>query len=218
MSEFALYSYFRSSASYRVRIALNLKSIPYEYKAVHLLNQGGEQHQEAYRQLNPSHQVPTLVHQGRAIGQSMAIIEYLDQLKPMPRLFPADAYQRALVIQACEIINSGIQPLHNLNVLQELEKQFGANQTKKNEWSAHWLEHGLSTLEAFIAPHAGQYCFGNAVSAADCFIVPHFHSCSRYGVSLTPYPTLTRIAASCKDLAPFKQAAPEVQPDTPKTP
>lgn len=216
MNEFVLYSYYRSSASYRVRIALNIKNIPFEYRAVHLLNQGGEQHSDDYRQLNPSREVPTLVHKGRALGQSMAIINYLDQIWPEPRLFPDDPYQRALVIQACEIINSGAQPLHNLRVLQELEKWFEADQKQKNDWAAYWIRYGLESLESLLKMHAGDFCFGHTLTAADCFLAPHIANADRFGVSLQSYPTIARIHKNHSMIDAFKNAAPDVQPDTPK--
>jgi maleylacetoacetate isomerase len=215
MSEFILYSYFRSSASYRVRIALNLKNIAYEYRAVHLLNNGGEQRSDEYRKLNPSEQVPTLIHKGRALGQSMAIVEYLDSVHPSPRLFSEDAFQKALVIQACEIVNSGVQPLHNLIVLQELGKRFSATDEQKNDWTAFWIQRSLLALENFLQPHAGDFCFGHAVTAADCFLMPHLANADRFKVSLAPYPTLKRVRANCDKLAAFQKAAPGVQPDTP---
>lgn len=216
-NEFVLYSYFRSSASFRVRIAMNLKGLPYEYKAVHLLNEGGEQFKEDYRELNPSRQVPTLIHQGRAIGQSMAIIDYLDRVKPEPALFPADAFQRALVMQACEIVNSGVQPIHNLKVLQELERSFGADTEDKNEWASLWIEEGCHALEKFLAPRSGRFAFGDTVSAADCFIVPHLANVKRFNVNMAPFPTLARIGENCLALEAFRKAAPDVQPDTPPT-
>jgi maleylacetoacetate isomerase len=214
-SDFVLYSYFRSSASYRVRIALNLKRVSYEYRAVHLLNKGGEQHSEGYRKLNPSNQVPTLIHGDHIIGQSMAIIDYLDQIKPEPLLFPKGAFQRALVIQACEIINSGAQPLHNLRVLQELEKRFGATEAQKNEWTSFWIATSLTALENFLNKHAGNFCFGQRVTAADCFLIPHLANADRFQVPLDPFPTLTHIRANCSAISEFQKASPLVQPDTP---
>lgn len=216
MSEFVLYSYFRSSASYRARIALHLKRIEFEYRAVHLLNNGGEQRSVEYQKLNPSQQVPTLVHNGRAIGQSMAILEYLDQVRPdVAQLFPDEAYERALVVQACEIVNSGIQPLHNLSVLQLLEKRFGADEAQKNEWTRHWLESGLEALETFLKPHADDYCFGNEVTAADCFLIPNLANADRFEVSLEKFRTLSRIRGNCEGLDGFRKASPKLQPDTP---
>lgn len=141
MKEFALYSYFRSSASYRVRIALGLKGIDYEYRAVHLLNNGGEQLKAEYALINPSHEVPTLIHkkdgQEFAVGQSVAIVDYLDRVAPLPPLFPQDPAERAKVLQVCEIVNSGIQPLHNLRVLKLLSTKFGADENQKNDWTRH---------------------------------------------------------------------------------
>ncbi|HVK61009.1 MAG TPA: maleylacetoacetate isomerase [Bdellovibrionales bacterium] len=216
MGKFILYNYFRSSASYRVRIALNLKNIAYEYRAVHLLNGGGEQFSEEYRKLNPSREVPTLIHDGKAIGQSMAIIDYLDRVSPNPRLFPEDPFQRAQVMQACEIINSGAQPVHNLRVLGQLGERFGADQTAKNEWTKYWITYGLQSLEDLIRPHAGKFCFGDQPSAADCFAMPHFANADRFEVSMSAYPTLSRVRTSCEALEAIKKAAPSVQPDTPK--
>ena len=215
-NDFVLYSYFRSSASYRVRIALNLKEISYGYKAVHLLNNGGEQHTDEYRKLNPSREVPTLVHNGRAIGQSMAIIDYIDRVQPQPRLFPEDVYQRALVMQACEIVNSGAQPIHNLRVLDLLQKRFGADQPTRDLWAVHWIEYGLKALEAFLKPHAGQHCFGDSPSAADCFVIPHLVNADRFKVELSPYPTLMKIRETTAKMTAFQQAAPDRQPDFPQ--
>lgn len=215
MSQLTLYSYFRSSASHRVRIAFNLKELDYEYRAIHLLNDGGEQYSNEYRQLNPSREVPTLIHNGRAIGQSMAIIQYLEAIKPTPRLFPEDPYQRALVTQVCEIVNSGIQPVMNLRVLQKLETEFGANQDVKNAWAAHWIRYGLEALETFLKPHAGVCAFGDQPSAADCFLIPQFAGADRFNVSLEPYPTLAKIRTHCESLEAFRKAAPGAQPDTP---
>lgn len=214
MKEFTLYSYFRSSASYRVRIALNLKGIDYDYKAVHLINGGGEQHNEDYRKLNPSREVPTLIHEGKILGQSMAIIDYLDRVRPTPRLFPDDPYQRALVVQVCEIVNSGVQPVHNLRVLAELGKRFGADQAQRDDWAAHWINYGLETLETVLKAHAGTYCFGNEPTAADCFLVPQLANANRFKVSLDRFPTLQRLRAMMQT-EPFRKAAPDVQPDTP---
>jgi maleylacetoacetate isomerase len=217
MGSFILYSYFRSSASYRVRIALNLKNIPYEYRAVHLLHGGGEQHSEAYRRINPSREVPTLVHGENVIGQSVAIIDYLDRVVPAPPLFPKDPFQRALVMQACEIANSGAQPLHNLRVLNLLGERFGADLDQKNEWAKHWVTYGLESLETMLSVTSGKFSFGDQPSAADCFVMPHIAGADRYEIPLTPYPALAKIRANCDALEAFAKAAPFVQPDAPKT-
>jgi maleylacetoacetate isomerase len=219
VKEFVLYSYFRSSASHRVRIAMNLKRIDYEYRAVHLLNNGGEQWQADYAKLNPSREVPALVHTtstgSHTVAQSMAIIDYLDHVRPETPLFPQEPVQRSLVLQACEIVNSGIQPLGNLNVLKTLEEKFGADQTVKNEWVSHWIKHGLGVLEMFLAPRAGQYSFGNSITAADCFLLAQMTTADRFKVSCEPYPTLFAIRANLQSLDAVKRAAPENQPDTP---
>lgn len=220
MKEFALYSYFRSSASYRVRIALGLKGIDYEYRAVHLLNDGGEQLKTDYATLNPSREVPTLVHrkEGREIlvGQSVAIVDYLDRVAPSPPLFPQDPAERAKVLQVCEVINSGIQPLHNLRVLKALTAKFSANDEQKNEWTRHWLTYGFETLEKLVAPTAKDFCFGQAPSAADCFMIPNLANADRFQVDLVPYPTLRRIRENCEKLPAFIQASPTKVPDAPK--
>lgn len=215
-SEFVLYNYFRSSASYRVRIALEMKGIAYEYKPVHLVNNGGEQYKAEYQALNPSREVPTLVHKGKVIAQSLAIIDYLDNAQPTPRLLPTDPYKRALVMQACEIINSGAQPPGNLRVQKLLVEIFKASEEQKDVWTKHWIRYGLETMEAFLKPHAGKFSFGDEVSAADCVLVPHIFNADRFKVPMDPYPTLKRIGESCATLEAFKKAAPSAQPDFPK--
>jgi maleylacetoacetate isomerase len=217
MGKFVLYSYFRSSASHRVRIALNLKNIPYEYRAVHLLNGGGEQHTAEYRRINPSREVPTLIHEENVIGQSMAIVDYLDRVIPEFPLFPSDPFQRALVMQACEIANSGVQPLHNLRVLQKLEESFGADLEAKNKWSTHWITNGLESLETMLSLTSGIYSFGDQPTAADCFLIPHLANADRYQVSLKHFPALAKIKKSCETNEAFTKAAPFAQPDAPPT-
>lgn len=143
MTPIILYSYFRSSAAYRVRIAMLLKKVPFEYRAVHLLSNGGAQNQKGYRELNPMGEVPLVVDGAHRIGQSMAILQYLDEKWPKPLLFPKDIYKRAEVIQFCENINSGIHPVQNLKLLQELEKRFKVDQTGKEDWAKHWIKKRL---------------------------------------------------------------------------
>lgn len=212
MTGFALYGYFRSSASYRVRIAMNLKNLNYEYKAVHLINNGGEQHNDEYKKLNPSEQVPTLIHNGRALGQSMAILQYLDEVSPENPLFPTDPFEKARVIQFCEIINSGIQPLHNLAVTDELARR-GLDD---KAWVIHVISKGLGTLEAFLKNSAGTYCFGGSVSAADAFLVPQVFAAKRFNTPTDNYPTLMRVYENCCRLEAFQKAEPARQPDAPK--
>lgn len=216
MSEFILYGYFRSSASHRVRIAMNVKNLNYDYKAVHLINNGGEQYSEEYKKLNPSEQVPTLIHNGRALGQSMAIVQYLDEVAPNPRLFPIDAFEKARVIQFCEIINSGIQPLHNLAVTNQLQK-LGMSESNKDEWVVHAIHKGLAAMERFLRDTAGTYSFGGKVTAADAFLVPQVFSAIRFKATPENYPTVMRVFENCSMLDSFRRAEPMKQPDAPKS-
>ena len=213
MAEFTLYGYFRSSASYRVRIAMNLKNLKYEYKAVHLINNGGEQHNQEYKKLNPSEQVPTLVHNGKALGQSMAIIQYLDEVAPETPLFPAEPFEKARVIQFCEIINSGVQPLHNLAVIDELARR-GVDD---KDWVIQVISKGLATLESFLKETAGTYCFGGKLTAADAFLVPQVFAARRFNTPTESYPTVMRVFENCSKLEAFQKAEPARQPDAPKT-
>lgn len=213
MAEFALYGYFRSSASYRVRIAMNLKNLSYDYKAVHLINNGGEQHNQEYKKLNPSEQVPTLVHNGKALGQSMAIIQYLDEVSPANPLFPAEPFAKAQVIQFCEIINSGIQPLHNLAVTNELARR-GVDD---KDWTIQVISKGLATLEAFLKVTAGTYCFGEVLTAADAFLIPQVFAAKRFNTPTDNFQTVMRVFENCSKLEAFQKAEPARQPDAPKT-
>ncbi len=213
MNDFALYTYFRSSASFRVRIAMKLKKLTYDYHAVHLLKDGGEQFKNDYDKLNPSREVPTLVHKGRAIAQSMAILDYLDALHPTPQLFPKDPYARAQVIQACEIINSGTQPFVNTRILKLLTGAMGVSEELKNKWVKDALDHGSQTLEAHIAPHAKEFALGTSVTAADCFILPHLISSDRFGGTYSDCPTLCRLKESYLKIDAFALSMPDKQPD-----
>lgn len=213
MSELILYSYFRSSASFRVRIALNLKSLAYDYHAVHLLKGGGEQFQSDYEKLNPSKQVPTLIHKGTAIGQTMAIIDYLDTVQPSPRLFPTVPLERALVTQACEIVNSSIQPFGNTSTMNYLKDVLKLDEPTRKAWLAHWLSGGSKTLELFLAPHAKQFAMGDHVTAVDCFVLPHLVSSERFGAPYNDCPTLVRLRETYANTDAFRNAMPEQQPD-----
>lgn len=213
MAGFTLYNYFRSSASFRVRMALKLKHIPFEYKSIHLVKDGGAQHSDTYKELNPSKQVPTLIHGDRVIGQSVAIIDYLDQVHPATPLIPKDAYARAQVLQICEMINSGTQPMFNLNVLQHLEKNFGFDQVKKDEWGAHWCHVGYQNLERILKKTAGRFAFGDSISAADCFLVPQTFSAKRFNVDCAQYPLVDRLVKAALELPEVAAAVPEKQPD-----
>lgn len=213
--EFKLYNYFRSSSSYRVRIALEYKNLPYSYVPVHLLNNGGEQNSADYQVLNSKREVPTLVHNDNVIAQSVAIIEYLEEIKPEPALFPADPLLKAHVRQACEIINSGIQPLQNLSVLNKLTKDYGITDDQKKVWISDVVTPGLKAFEEFISNKSGEYCFGDTITAADLFLIPQIFSAVRFGVDIKQFKTLSKINDRCLDLKAFKLAHPDSQPDSP---
>lgn len=209
-----LYNYWRSSASWRVRIGLNLKGLSYEYVPVHLVKDGGEQHSEAYRAINPMRSVPTLelteAGQVRRLAQSMAILEYLEERHPSPALLPADPYLRARCRMAAEIVNSGIQPLQNLGVLQRIKGELKGDD---KAWSAYWIDRGLTAFQASIQETAGTYCFGDSVSFADIFLIPQLFGARRFGVDLAPYALLTRIEEACASLPAFQAAHADRQPD-----
>ncbi len=209
-----LYTYFRSSAAFRVRIALHHKGIPFESQFVHLAK--GEQHAASYGDINPAHEIPALRDaEGRVLTQSMAIMLYLDDLVPRNNLFPTEALERAQVISVCEAINSGIHPLQNLKVLKELGTRFGASNKAREEWAAHWIHQGLVALETKLQSSAGTFCFGGTLTAADCFLIPQVFNAKRYGLPLDSYPTLARIYSHCLTLPAFRKAHPASQPDTP---
>lgn len=210
-----LYTYWRSSASFRVRIALNVKGIAYESCAVHLLRDGGEQNLPAYRLLNPQGRVPTLVHDGRIINQSMAILEYVDEVFPSPALLPDDPAGRARVRGLAQIIVSDIQPLQNTSVTGYLSGTLQLDKVGVNAWLCHWISRGLQAMEARLTaePATGRYCHGDAVSFADCCLYPQVYAARRFGVDPASFPTIARITAECAQLAAFAQAEPDRQPD-----
>lgn len=208
-----LYSYYRSSCSYRVRIALELKNLSYEYIPIHLVKDGGEQHSENYRKKNPKSEVPTLTDDKFSIAQSMAIIEYLEERAPQPPLFFGDLKQRALIRQACEIINSGIQPLQNLSVLQSLSTQFDASEEQRKQWVQKIIICGLKAYETLIKSTASEFSFGHQVSAADLFLIPQIYNALRFEVSLSSFPHIQKVNSHCLSLEYFTQAHPKNQPD-----
>lgn len=208
-----LYSYFRSSAAYRVRIALGLKGLPYEYAAVHLRK--GEQSADAYRALNPAELVPALVDDRGSFTQSLAIIEYLEERYPEPPLLPATPEARARVRAIALAIACDIHPIDNLRVLRYLMRTVGTTEEVKDAWYRHWIELGLGALEIELAgdPATGDFCHGNTPTLADCCLVPQLANARRVSMPLDAYPTLTRIEARCKALPAVVGAAPERQPD-----
>lgn len=218
-SGLVLYGYWRSSAAYRVRIALNLKGLSYETRPVHLVRDGGEQHAADYRALNPQELVPCLCDGDRVITQSLAIMEYLDEMHPEleTALLPVDARGRAQVRALAMMVTSDIHPLGNLRVLQQLESQFGADEAQRAEWSRHWMALGFQAIEAMLADNAatGRYCHGETPSMADACLVPQVYNALRWKLPLDDYPTVWRVYEACNELEAFQRAAPEVQPDAP---
>ena len=212
-ADFALYSYFRSSAAFRVRIALNLKSIKAELHPVHLLK---DQHlSETYKMLNPQALVPALVHDGQTLAQSLAIIEYLDEIRPDPPLLPREAGGRARVRQIALCIACDIHPLNNLRVLRYLRHALHADDQARNDWQHHWIAAGFDALETFLkdSGDTGLFCHGDVPTLADVCLIPQMANARRIRMELGAYPTLLRIEEAAYRLPAFVQARPENQPD-----
>jgi len=209
-----LYNYFRSSASYRVRIALNLKGLGYEYRSVHLSRNGGEQFTPAFRELNSLSLLPVLENDEARLSQSLAIIEYLDEVYPEPPLLPHSSLERARVRALALSVACEIHPLNNLRVLGYLSGELALSSEAKTRWYQHWVALGLAALEAEIARGpTGRFCRGDAPGLADCCLIPQLFNARRFNCDLSPYPRLLGIEDSCSALAAFRDAAPERQPD-----
>jgi maleylpyruvate isomerase len=208
-----LHSYFRSSAAYRVRIALNLKGLAHEATSVHLIKDGGQQNSPAYRALNPQALVPTLETDGGVITQSLAIIEYLDETHPKPALLPGNALQRAHIRALALAIACDIHPLNNLRVLNYLKGPMGKEQAAADTWYRHWVETGLAACEALLPAGGAKFCFGEQPTLADCCLVPQVYNGRRLKCDLSNVPRLVAIDEACRALPAFAQAAPEAQPD-----
>ncbi|HSN97136.1 MAG TPA: maleylacetoacetate isomerase [Candidatus Nanopelagicales bacterium] len=212
-----LYGFWRSSCTWRVRIALNYKGLDYEYIPVHLVKDGGEQHRAEYGAVNPLRQVPVLeVEVGGAdlrLAQSLAIIEFLDERHPEPRLLPTDRYLRARTRQLSEIINAGIQPFQNTSTQKIIKEELGADE---RAFVKRFIEKGLAAFEAVVEETAGRYCVGDEVTMADACLVPQLYHARRHGLDLTALPTLTRIDEACMALPAFQAAHADRQPDAVK--
>lgn len=214
-----LYSYWRSSAAYRVRIALNLKGIPYDIIPVHLTNDGGEQHRDEYRDLNPQELIPVLIDGERIIRQSLAIIEYLDESYDGElKLLPATARARARVRGIAQTIACDIHPINNLRVMQYLEREFNAPQVERERWAQHWIQEGFRAVEALLSenPSTGDFCEGDEPSLADICLIPQVYNALRWSIDLAPYPTIVRVNENCLKQTAFDRARPDNQVDAPK--
>lgn len=209
-----LYGYFRSSAAYRVRIALNLKGLDYDQVPVNLVK--GEQRSGDHLTRNSQGLVPSLVlNDSCVINQSLAICEYLDEVYPEPALLPADALARAQVRALAQLVACEVHPLNNLRVLKYLVGELGVDEAAKLAWYRHWIAEGFTAMEATLssAPSSGDFCHGGTPTLADICLVPQVYNAERFECDLSAYPTLQRIAANCRTLPAFQKAAPEAQPD-----
>lgn len=213
MSDRILYGYWRSSAAYRVRIALNLKQLSYQQQSVHLVNHGGEQHSSEFKALNPNELVPVLVDGDMQLNQSLTIIDYLDEQYPQCLLVPASGKERYLVKSLAQDIAVDLHPLNNLRVLQYLTRKLDVSDEQKNEWYHHWIARCFDAFEQRLRDSHGLYCVGDSVTLADICLVPQVYNAKRFNVDLTHYPIIESVTASLNRLGAFEDALPERQPD-----
>ena len=215
MGEFALYGYFRSSAAFRARIALNLKGVKPELRFIHLLRDGGQQHSAGYKEINPQELVPVLVHDGRTVTQSLAIIEYLDEILPQPPLLPRDPLGRARVRALACAVACDIHPVNNLRVGQYIKREFGRTDEDVFAWHRHWIALGFDALETMLARDAqtGAFCHGDTPTIADICLIPQMFNARRVGLDLSRYKTLARVEVAALALPAFEDALPANQPD-----
>lgn len=210
-----LYDYFRSSAAYRVRIALNIKKLDAKQHSINLKPGDDGQHSEEYREINPQGRVPYFVDGDFELGQSPAILEYLEESYPTPALLPESIQDKAYVRQLSAIIGCDVHPLNNLSVLKYLKAEFNADKSAINKWYSSWIIAGFSAFEALLVSHKSnaQFCFGNSATLADLYLIPQVYNARRFNVDLTEFPTITSIEAHCLTLNAFHKAVPENQAD-----
>ncbi|BAY43568.1 putative maleylacetoacetate isomerase [Scytonema sp. HK-05] len=210
-----LYSYYRSTASYRVRIALELKKITYLYKSVSNLRKGELQFTDEYYKINPQKMVPTLIDGEAVISQSLAIIEYLEERYPQPALLPKHSFARAYSRQIALLVACDIHPLNIKRVRQYLTSPMGHNHSEKMDWYRHWVDEGLTAIEYLLtnSKFRGSFCYGNEPTIADLFLVPQVYNAERFGCPLQPYPTIYKIYEVCMNHPAFIAAQPHLQPD-----
>jgi len=208
-----LYTFWRSSAAYRVRIVLNLKGLDYESVPVHFRKEGGQHRKPDFLALNPQGLLPVLQEGDWSVSQSLAIAEYLDEVHPEPPLLPGDPKCRAEVRAMAQIVACEIHPLNNLRVLGYLREHLGQDDARVNDWYVHWVTISFDALEARLNEFAGLFSYGDNVSLADICLVPQVYNARRFEVDLAPYPNIERIDMACNELTAFTDAAPEQQPD-----
>ncbi|XP_028840218.1 maleylacetoacetate isomerase isoform X2 [Denticeps clupeoides] len=203
-----LHGYYRSSCSWRVRIAFALKGMEYDQVPVNLVRDGGQQLTTRFKALNPMQQVPAVTIDGFTLSQSLAIIQYIEETRPEPHLLPSEPKTRAQVRMICDIIASGIQPLQNLYVLLKIGEE-------KIHWGQHFIQRGFEALEPILVQTAGKYCVGNEISMADLCLVPQVYNAERFKVDVTQFPTIKRLNETLLQHEAFKTSHPSCQPDTP---
>lgn len=213
--EFVLYGYFRSSAAFRARIALNLKGIKPEMRFVHLLKDGGQQHAAEYKALNPQELIPALVHEGHTITQSLAIIEYLNEIVPEPPFLPTDAYGRARCREIAYAVACDIHPVNNLRIGRFIKKTFDTQDEAVFAWQRHWIEIGFDALETMLlsSKETGRFCHGDAPTIADICLIPQVANARRVNLDIVRWPTIARVEAHALTLPAFAAALPKNQPD-----
>ena len=213
-----LYGYWRSSAAYRVRIALNLKQIEAEHISVHLVKDGGQQHQAEYKQLNPQELVPTFVTEVEGkehrLTQSLAIIDYLDEQYPQMPLLPKSSVDKAIVRSMALLVACDVHPLNNLSILQYLSNELNVTDTDKTAWYHHWIVKGFTALEKMLEQYSGKFCFGDSITLADLCLIPQVYNAQRFKVPLDNFPNIQRIWNACNQLDAFNDALPEHQHDS----